>query len=812
MLYLFAFGLTQLGMLWWLAAAAAPLLIHLWNRRRYREVPWAAIEHLLAALKKSARRMRFEQWLLLAIRTALIVCVVLAVAGPYIEQIGGRFAAGQPVHRVIVLDGSYSMAYKPGDKTRFEMAKDLVRDLVARSSQGDGFSLVLMSTPARTVVGTPAFVSDDARRALQELQHPAGDTTAAERIAGDDDFLKELRDLRLPQGGGDLAGALDRVDEILAQSQREYPRLASTEVYFLTDLGRTSWTPAATSDAGHVRQRLVKLGKAARLAVADLGQENCDNLAITSLHATQPLFTTRTPVDFQAEVHNFGSRQHHAQAELWVDGHRVGERDVDLAPQGQQSVSFTHRFETSGDHAVEVRLTGDANDRLDIDNHRWLVAPVKQSLSVLLVNGEGAAENTRYLYDALDPYRDGSAGLPLRIERVPDGSLLEQNLSPGGFDAVFLSNVSQFTPAEARLLADYARGGGGLVFFLGDRVDATRYNEELGGGRPGAPRLLPTLLDQPSAVGRYAFDPLDYRDGLLRDFRGNERAGLLSTSITRYFRLRPVAVKDSGSLPGAQTALVIGQTGDPIIVCAPVPGAIDSGAPLPDGRGSRAHVNESRDRQGAVATGTIPNPDSRTPSPAPPAGRAILVALPASFASVDPATKEPWSNWPLKASFQPIVQNLLLAAIGPQGLDRNVLVGQPLDSTLPAGDSTGALELQTPDGRKEQIRVAARDEANRWSFAPTWQSGIYRAEFPSAASDERLFAVNVNTIESDLSRIAPDQLPEGVTVVATPSQTADHGAADLDVRSGQQMWLLYAALALLLLETVLAWWFGYRAK
>src|ERR1700676_3471159 len=100
---IFAFGLTQLGMLWWLAAAAAPLLIHLWNRRRYREVPWAAIEHLLAALKKSSRRMLFEQGLLLAIRTALIVALVLAVAGPYLERIGGKFALGEPFHRVIVL-------------------------------------------------------------------------------------------------------------------------------------------------------------------------------------------------------------------------------------------------------------------------------------------------------------------------------------------------------------------------------------------------------------------------------------------------------------------------------------------------------------------------------------------------------------------------------------------------------------------------------------------------------------------------------------------------------------------------------------
>ena len=101
---LFAFGFASIGMLWWLAAAAAPLLIHLLSRRRYREVTWAAMEYLLAALQKRSRRLRFEHWLLLAVRTAAIVAVVVAVAGPYIERLGSSVVAGNPVvHRVLVL-------------------------------------------------------------------------------------------------------------------------------------------------------------------------------------------------------------------------------------------------------------------------------------------------------------------------------------------------------------------------------------------------------------------------------------------------------------------------------------------------------------------------------------------------------------------------------------------------------------------------------------------------------------------------------------------------------------------------------------
>jgi hypothetical protein len=776
---------TQIGMLWWLAAAAAPLLIHLLSRRRYREVSWAAMEYLLAALQKRSRRLRFEHWLLLAVRTALIVAIVIAVAGPYVERLGGTAAVGNPVHRVLVLDGSYSMAYKPADRSRFELAKDLIRGLVARSRQGDGFTLVLMSAPARTVIGTPAFVSDEVRDALRRLKSSLQNSSPtnladARRLVDEDDFLKELRDLKLPQGGGDLAGSLDRVEEIVARAKREFPRLTDTEVYFLSDLGNTKWDPDLVAGGRQIRQRLIRLADSARLAVADLGQQNCENLAITSLRASQAaqsIYTTRGPVDVAAEVRNFGRRPHSVRAELLIDKERVQERSLNVPAGGQQSVGFAYRFTAPGDHAVEVRLVGDPSDALDVDNHRWLVLPVKDSLAALVVNGEGAAQHARYLVDALNPYRDGSETVPVRVEQAPDGSLLEIDLRR--FDCIFLSNVAQFTAGEAHGLANYVRGGGGLVFFLGDRIDAAVYNQQLGGGRPGWPRLLPTLLEAPAEAGRYSFDPLEYADPLVHEFAGNERAGLLSTVVNRYFRLKkPDAL--------ARVAIAIRPTGDPAIVAARVSG---EASPPP-------------------ASPTEPAALAKDSSQG---GRSILVALPVSFASVDPATKQPWSNWPLKSSFQPMMQNLLLAAIGPQGADRNVLVGQPLESSLPTAAASAALVLQNPDGRREQIRIAARGESNRWSYADTWQSGIYRAEMPSSAGAKRFYAVNINPTESALTKIDPATLPEQLTVVPALEGPQQQPATQLGIRSGQSQLFLYLTLILLLLETVLAWWFGHRA-
>ncbi|HEX5500569.1 MAG TPA: BatA domain-containing protein, partial [Thermomicrobiales bacterium] len=334
------------AMLAWLAVAAAPLVIHLLNRRKHREMPWAATQYLLAAIRKSSRRIRIEQWLLLAMRTLLVVLLALAMAEPVLEQTGMKFVSGQRTHKLLVIDGSYSMAYRVADQSRFERAKELAARIVNESRQGDGFTLLLMASPPRVLVGAPAF---EPRQ-----------------------FLSEIEQLTIVHGGADLAATVEKAQEILESARREHARLAREEVYFLTDLCRTTWAPelGGPQAVDEFRSRSRQLAASATVVVADLGQKDAENAAITSLRAVEPYVTVARDVALEAEIRNFGrlERKGHG-VELYVDGRRAGETRVDLEADGGGTAGFTYRFDAPGEHQVEVRL---AADPLDVDNHRWL--------------------------------------------------------------------------------------------------------------------------------------------------------------------------------------------------------------------------------------------------------------------------------------------------------------------------------------------------------------------------------------------------------------------------------------------------------
>jgi hypothetical protein len=722
---LLGFGFGTPVMLLWLAAAALPIIIHLLNRRKHRETRWAAMEFLLAAVRKNSRRIRIEQWLLLAVRTLIVALTVFAMAQPFFDSLGMGMLSGERTLKIFVLDGSYSMALRPAERSRFDRAKELIEQIVEDSPQGDGFGLVLMAAPATTVIGQPSI---DKRA-----------------------FIDELINLELPHGGGDLSGALTQVEKVLSRAKsQEYPR---SEVFFVTDLGRTSWGSDQQTD--DFAQRAGKLSQQASLVVLDVGQGSLENAAVTRLAQSEPYLTLDRDVTITAEAQNFGTQPRLQQTvELYVDGRRMYDTLVDLPPGEKATFAFRHRFTEPGDHLLEARLSPDL---LQLDNHRWLAVRVQPQVRVLVVDGKPSGDPRSgaayFVAVALDPTSDrATSPSPIRADVVAESALVERDLAT--YDAIFLCNVGQFTKNEARLLANYVRGGGGLVMFLGDRVQVDRYNEEL--GSQSSLGLLPADLGDVAVESQYRFDPLGYRHPLVTLFQGREQAGLLTTPVYRYFQLTP---REAAK---ATVAVAFG-SGDPAIIDAPF------------GQ-----------------------------------GRILLVATDGSLSSVDPQTNTPWATMAAWPSFVPLVQEMLAVVVSGKAAAQNVLVGEPLGEIVPSGFARQSLQMELPGGETNTMRLKTDDTGTHWRFTNTRLSGPYRVLQPSDTkdttddqpSDTRLFAVNLDTRESNLARIDASELPAHFsTALATSAE--ETRTTQISRPSSLHRWLLYAVLVLLFVEVFL---------
>ncbi|TWT33564.1 hypothetical protein KOR34_33960 [Posidoniimonas corsicana] len=741
-----AFGFANLAILGWLGAAAAPILIHLWMKRVRKETRWAAVRFLQAAIKRHARRLQLQQWILLAIRTAIILLVVLAAAKPTLDSLG-LVGPGVRTHRLLVLDASLSMGLETDDGRLITHAKRLAERLIDQSRPGDVYSVCTLAAPPRAVLAQPTSDSSRAKQSVQQV--------------------------KLTEGTADLGRGLTLVRQLLTNAEAAATKVDRHEVTFFTDLTATTWGPLTgdtppdgvdASDSAEAAKLYSQLVEDAVLTVVDVGQPDAGNAAVVGIAIESATPTTQQPLAIRARVARFGEADADADAlvDLVVDGVTVASAPARFGPDETASVSFTHPIRLPGLHTLSVRV---AEDRLVADNQRWLACQVDEHVRVLCVEGRRGA--AMYVAGALNP--SGQADAAIQPEVVSDAELASIDLND--FRCVFFCNVAQLSRSEADRVASYVRGGGGAVFFLGDRVDPDRYNDLLGpsesAGRSLTPvlfqpgqedngGLLPAEIGAPVSSPQFRLDPLEYAHPIVAPFRGRERAGLITTPISRYYQL--VLPEQTSS----QTALAT-PSGDPLVV-------------------SSEHGR----------------------------GRVVLVATDGSLTSVDPATGEPWTVMPAWPSFLPIVRELLSFASAGGGGPPSVTVGQPISGAAPEWAAGGELTILRPDGEEESTLVHSGGGEATWAYDRTNRAGVYRVESPDRPAPVGAAAVNPDPRESNLTRVSTASLPAELRLRNTPA-AATGASADLAPATGVHRGLLMAALLLVLLETFLAYWFGRSA-
>jgi hypothetical protein len=321
------------------------------------------------------------------------------------------------------------------------------------------------------------------------------------------------------------------------------------------------------------------------------------------------------------------------------------------------------------------------------------------------------------------------------------------------------------------VLDNYVRGGGGLVWMLGSRVDAGHYRDLLAAG---GTRVLPARPGAIVAEPQYKLNALKYEHPLMAEFRGQDKGNLLNTPVYKYYRLEPI----EGSR--ARTALeLLNDKKDPFLV--------------------------------TEAFGL---------------GRAVVLAT---------GVERSWTTLPLSPGFVPLVQEMLSFASGGRTSADVAIVGERLAGVFPrtsataqvqvtppkpGDDGTGSEDLPAavPSGRTFFAEVVPQGELYRWSYADTALAGTYKISVREDAGATRRYVVNVDPSESELTKLSPARFTEkswtGVRFVYANELQDFSDPAPTFVVAGESnpihRWLLMTALAAALGESWLAGRIGRR--
>ncbi|MEI6240847.1 MAG: BatA domain-containing protein [Planctomycetia bacterium] len=474
------------ALVWWgLPLVAAPVIIHLINLLRHRQVRWAAMEFLLASQRKYRTRVLLKQILLLCLRVAAVLGVVLALAQPRWQHALGQLLGGGRTSHVVLLDDSYSMGDlsagdSVGETSAFDRGRLVVERIggeLAAASGGHDLTLGRWSSFGRAADdGPPRFDLD------REPVAPA----VVQRLRD------ELARLACSQTDADPHGALAAALEALGSGSA-----AAKVLWLVSDFRAKDWKTA--DETADLLRRIAAAGVELRL-VDCAADGTPGNLSIERLEVAGGVPATGVVLPIDVTVRNDSDHAvRGVPVDLREDGaERPGVR-IDEIPAGGVAVQrFDVRFPKSGSHVIDARLAADA---VPADNLRSTVVDVADRIDVLVIDGDpqggSRTGDAFYLATALAPGAGAPTGLRPRIEAPR--ALATLDLS--AFDCVWLLDVAQFDPPEVAALEAYAQGGGGVVFFGGPRTKVDVVQRTL--HRAGA-GLYPVPLAGPVDLGGVA--------------------------------------------------------------------------------------------------------------------------------------------------------------------------------------------------------------------------------------------------------------------------------------------------------------------
>lgn len=428
-----------------LASVALPIVIHLLFRRRRVSVEWAAMELLREAVRRTNRRLKFEQWLVLALRCLTLLAAGLAIAVPVLDAstIGGE------IRRlvVVVVDNGPASGLRGGAESELARVLDEVRAQLAERGARDRVAVVLASTPVALALAPTADAAaiEQALARIETSQTPselkdalalANATIGAEKASGEIPRIVVASAFRQSsvRPGVELAAA--RAEDASASSDPASagtPGAPRTEVIALvpaqdvpTDarVSRVEARPSPTGEAVLVRAVIAREG--------------------ASLEAGQTF----------VRVAAAGMSTPAARAVMWEKGQSEATVDFQLVPAGL----------AEGTRRIGVAVTIE-DDALAAGNAGFAAVDVRRDLEIGVIGRRTALDATDlervpaslWVARALSP----AVGSGMRVREIDPSSCDARALL--GLDAVVLARPDLVAPAGCEALGRFALDGGVVI-------------------------------------------------------------------------------------------------------------------------------------------------------------------------------------------------------------------------------------------------------------------------------------------------------------------------------------------------------------
>ena len=395
------------GFLFALISIAIPIIIHLFNFRKFKKVYFSNVSFLKEIQQQTSSSRNLKNLLLLITRILALVFLVLAFARPFIPDNSKEGSAFQRRAISVYIDNSYSMETLNKEGTLLDEAKRRAKEIASAYHINDKFQLL-----------TNDF----------EGKH--------QRLMSYEDFVEAVGDVKISSLSRSLQQVLNRQQDVFSTE----PNTNKT-VFFLSDFQKNMAESSPLKIDSAVTVRFVRLEANA-----------LPNISVDSVWFASPVHRPGEPERLIVQLKNNSDKlAQNIPVKVFIDGKpkALGSLNVDARSTSKDTLSFSGL--TPGWKRGEVSIT---DYPVVFDDNFFFTFNVKQNMPVLAVNMQADNPYINALYRS-EPFFDFSS--------VSVGNINYSELS--NHPLLILTGTEEISPALASQFKTYAENGGTLMIF-----------------------------------------------------------------------------------------------------------------------------------------------------------------------------------------------------------------------------------------------------------------------------------------------------------------------------------------------------------
>ena len=500
--------------------ALVPLIIHLFNRSRFKIIKWGATHLLESVLRKNRKQIQLEQWIILIIRCAIPVLLALTLARMVVMNwnsflfflllpLGAllflivmafsqktRFFWGLLCFACLFLTGLGALGFLPnwGEENKLSAASgDVPASTVILLDDSLSMNAVESFSKAQNFIS--GYLKNMHQQSETSILQLGGITTPVfEKPTSDPNALALRNDSLNAQGDRiSLLSGLDQALSIVADGKN-----LKREIILLSDFRKQDWKDWDGTAVNAFKERLTSIPNSPELTFIDVGKESTKNLSVEKLVLSSQTIGIGHPVRIRATIQNYSleSFDGNLQVSLFADQNEtaIDEAFISIGPNASAQVAFTHQFNTAGPKVVHTEIK--VVDDLPQDNRRSSALNVIEQINVLLVDGDPSEEwlrgETDFIKLALTPFEEnkesGSKKSSIVKGEMKDlilaTSLPSDQLNTidsfSNYSLIILANIEKLDQEAAQRIQVFVENGGGLLICSGNRISSDWYNENWG--------------------------------------------------------------------------------------------------------------------------------------------------------------------------------------------------------------------------------------------------------------------------------------------------------------------------------------------